>query len=381
LVADRLIRFDDTERCARAVKSGFAVLALVTDAFGGHGGMAQYNRDFFGALVNCGLVSSLIVLPRYAPNEVVTPTLVRQVAPRIGRAFYVVAAIREALFRPVDVVFCGHLFMAPLALLIARLKQAKLIIQMHGYEAWQRPTSLCRRAVEGANLVICVSRYTRAQVLNWATIAPERVLVLPNTVSAIFTPGDGSKLRTAWGLQKKRVLLTVARMSAQERYKGHDHVIRAIPKLVNDGHDVVYVIVGEGDDRARLQLLTEKEGVASRVYFMGALNPVILVDAYRMADLFVMPSTGEGFGIAFLEAMACGTRALGLAVGGAVDVLDQDGLGKAVKEHDFISALEQALDQGKPNTGDLIAAVLSRFGRMQFEAGTIAALLRLKETA
>jgi len=180
-------------------------------------------------------------------------------------------------------------------------------------------------------------------------------------------------------LQKKRVLLTVARMSAQERYKGHDHVIRAIPKLVNDGHDVVYVIVGEGDDRARLQLLTEKEGVASRVYFMGALNPVILVDAYRMADLFVMPSTGEGFGIAFLEAMACGTPAIGLAVGGAVDVLVESGLGKAVSEHDFVSALKEALDQGKPDTAVLASAAVSRFGQEPFSARAGAVIGRFRE--
>jgi phosphatidylinositol alpha-1,6-mannosyltransferase len=282
-------------------------MALVTDAFGGQGGIAQYNRDFFEALIDCGLASCLIVLPRYALNDVVTPVRVRQIAPRAGRAAYVVAAIREALFRPIDVVFCGHLLMAPLALLIARLKRAKLIIQMHGIEAWRRPTWPCRTAVEAASLVLCVSRYTRTQVLKWAAIASERVVVLPNTVGANFTPGDGSKLRNAWGLYGKRVLLSVGRMSAQERYKGHDRVIRTIPKLLEAGHDAVYVIVGEGDDRGRLQLLAEQEGVADRVYFMGALDPAILVDAYRMADLFVMPSTGEGFGIAFLEAMACGT--------------------------------------------------------------------------
>jgi phosphatidylinositol alpha-1,6-mannosyltransferase len=354
------------------VKSQFAVLALVTDAFGGHGGIAQYNRDFFAALVNRGLASSLIVLPRYAPNDMVAPAGVRQTTPRTGRTLYVIAAIGQALLRRIDVVFCGHLFMAPLALLLARLKQAKLIIQMHGVEAWQRPTWLCRTAVEAANLVLCVSRYTRAQVLNWAAIAPERVVVLPNTVSANFTPGDGSKLRSAWGLQGKRILLSVGRMSAQERYKGHDRVIRTIPKLLADGHDLVYVIVGDGNDRSRLQLLAEQEAVADRVYFMGALDPPILVEAYRMADVFVMPSTGEGFGIAFLEAMACGTPALGLAVGGAVDVLE-GGLGKAVSEHDFISALEQALD-GKPDPAALASAVASRFGPEVFAARVGAAM-------
>ena len=354
-------------------------MGLVTDAYGGNGGIAQYNRDFLGALVNCSAASAIVVVPRHAANGVVTPDLVQQTAPRPGRVSYVAVALREALFRRIDAVFCGHLFMAPLALLIARFKQAKLVIQMHGIEAWHRPTSLCRIAVEAADLVLCVSRYTRAQVLNWAAIAPERVVVLPNTVGANFTPGDGSKLRTVWGLHGKRVLLSVGRMSAKESYKGHDRVIRAVPQLLEAGHDVVYVIVGEGDDRARLQLLADQEGVADRVRFMGALSPTILIDAYRMADLFVMPSTGEGFGIAFLEAMACGTPALGLAVAGAVDALVEGGLGKAVSEHDFISALEHALDQRKPDTGALASAVVCRFGRVPFEAGVRAALSRLRE--
>ena len=72
--------------------------------------------------------------------------------------------------------------MAPLAALIAKLKGAKLIIQAHGIEAWPRPSRLQRAALETADLVLCVSRYTRARILDWAAIAPERVLVLPNTV-------------------------------------------------------------------------------------------------------------------------------------------------------------------------------------------------------
>ena len=297
------------------------LLALVTDAFGGRGGIAQYNRDLLGALAASGTAQSILVIPRHAPDPVVTPERIRQAPARPGRLAYVVAALRAAFSGSYDAVFCGHLFMAPLALLIARLRGAKLIMQMHGIEAWQRPSSLSRQAVEAADLVLCVSRYTRQKVLDWAAIAPERVVVLPNTVGSMFTPGDGSALRAAWGIEGKHVLLTVGRMSAQERYKGHDRVIRALPRLLADGHDVVYVIVGEGDDRMRLEALANELGVAGKVRFVGPVDLKTLVDAYRMADLFVMPSTGEGFGIAFLEAMACGTPALGLAAAGATDAL------------------------------------------------------------
>ncbi len=155
--------------------------------------------------------------------------------PRPGRLAYTATALLTAFRRRTDIVFCGHLYMAPLAWLIARLKGAKLVVQMHGIEAWPRPSRLQRAATEAADLVLCVSRYTRACVVGWAAIAPERVVVVPDTVADGFTPGDGRELRAALGLDGKRVLLTVGRMDARERYKGHDRVIAAIPDLVAAG--------------------------------------------------------------------------------------------------------------------------------------------------
>ena len=114
-----------------------AMLALVTDAFGGRGGIAQYNRDFLGALAEAGVCSSITALLRNAPDPALPPKTIQQLTPRPGRIAYSVAALRTAIFRRVDLVFCGHLFMAPLAALIARLKAAKLIVQTHGIEAWR----------------------------------------------------------------------------------------------------------------------------------------------------------------------------------------------------------------------------------------------------
>src|SRR5271169_6240433 len=200
------------------------VIAFVADAFGGRGGIAQYNRDLLGALADTGAVS-VRVLPRLAPDPAATPPEISQDAPRLNRSRYVASALRAALVERPDIIFCGHLHMAPLCVLITWLTRAKLIVQMHGIEAWPRPSRLQRAAVEAADLVLCVSRFTRACVLGWAAIAPERVVVLPNTVRAEFAPGDGPTLRVALGLQDKRVLLTVGRMDGRERYKGHDLVI------------------------------------------------------------------------------------------------------------------------------------------------------------
>ena len=186
----------------------------------------------------------------------------------------------------------------PLALAVARLSKAKLIVQMHGIEAWPRPAALRRIGVEAADLVLCVSRFTRATVLGWAALPPERVVVVPNTVGENFAPGDDNGLREELGLTDKKILLTVARMDGRQRYKGHDRVIAAIPRLIAEGHDVVYVVVGKGDDQVRLSSLAAASGVTERVIFLGEVAPQRSRDAYRMADLFVMPSTGEGFGIA-----------------------------------------------------------------------------------
>lgn len=360
------------------MKPSPAMLALVGDAFGGRGGIAQYNRDFLEALAEAGTMSSITVLPRRAPDLPGPPETIEQTPARPGRIAYSVAALRTALFRPVDLVFCGHLFMAPLAALIARLKGAKLIVQTHGIEAWRRPSRAQRAALESADLVLCVSRHTRAAVLSWAAIAPEHVLVVSNTVREVFSPGDSSTQRAALALEGKRVLLTVGRMDSRESYKGHDRVIAAIPNLVAQGHDICYLVVGEGDDRARLETIARDAGVSDRVRFLGALKLESLIETYRLADLFVMPSTGEGFGVAFLEAMASGTPALGLGVAGAWDAL---GLGTATSEVDLPTTIARLLDDVKPDSFKLAAAVRARFGRENFSGAARAVLNRLMELA
>ena len=356
-----------------------SILALVTDAFGGEGGIARYNRDLLEALASAGY--SVRALPRAARKGFALPGGIQQDPPRRGRIAFAVAALLAGIrYRP-ELVFCGHLFLAPLAFLIARLTRAKLIIQMHGIEAWSQPSQLQRAAVETADIALCVSRYTRSCVIGWSCLPPERVIVLPNTVGEAFVPGDGSALRACLGLIDKPVLLTVGRMDGSERYKGQARVIEALPQLIAKGHDAAYVIVGGGDDRPRLEEIASRAGMRERVHFLGEVSEESLVEAYRSADLFVMPSTGEGFGIVFLEAMASGTPAIGLGVAGAQDALAEGELGTLVQEEELATAIARLLSAPRPNAKALSAAVHCRFGRERFRHQVGAVFDRVRATA
>jgi phosphatidylinositol alpha-1,6-mannosyltransferase len=142
---------------------------------------------------------------------------------------------------------------------------------------------------------------------------------------------------------------------------------------------VAYVVVGQGHDRARLEALAVQAVGAERVRFLGGVGLNRLVDAYRMADLFVLPSKGEGFGIAFIEAMASGTPVLGLSIAGAMDALADGELGTAVSETEFTATLARLLAAPKPNLRLITDSMHKRFGREAFVTGASAALNRLKE--
>jgi phosphatidyl-myo-inositol dimannoside synthase len=314
--------------------SPLRVLVLVTDAFGGHGGIAQYNRDFISSLATCDGIRDVVVLPRIGETSN-TPAKVQQLRPKRGRLAYSLSALHVALGKQIDVVFCGHLLMAPLGAALAKLLGVPLWIQVHGIDAWHGLSPVHRWAIETADIVTSVSRYTRQQLLQWVRIDPACVKVLPNTVDPRFRPQPKlARLLERYGASGKKVLLTVSRLASSERYKGHDGVIRALPRVLAQHPETVYLVVGDGDDRSRLEAIAIQTGVSEHVHFAGLVGADDLPDHYRLADVFVMPSTGEGFGIAFLEAMASGVPVIGGNRDGSVDPLADGELGTAINPDD-----------------------------------------------
>jgi phosphatidylinositol alpha-1,6-mannosyltransferase len=135
-----------------------------------------------------------------------------------------------------------------------------------------------------------------------------------------------------------------------------------LPAIVAAMPNVVYLIAGHGADRTRLEALARSLGIANHVVFAGRVAPDELPQLYRLADLFVMPSTQEGFGIVFLEAAASGLRAIGGNADGSIDALGDGAIGAAIDPDDsaaLVRAIVNGLDGGGPDPAGV--------GRFRFE--------------
>jgi glycosyltransferase involved in cell wall biosynthesis len=275
---------------------------LLTDGFGGFGGISRFNRDFLSALNACPLVERVHALPRVisqAIEERIPEAVVYERRAARGRVRYAFAVIRRALRCPrTNLVICGHINLLPLALIAARLAHARLALVIHGYEAWA-PSShrISNLLVKQIDAFIAVSRYSADRFVQWSGVPKAREFILPNCVDLDrFQPRErDSVLVDRYGLRSAIVMLTVGRLAADERYKGIDEVIDVMPRLLRQSPNLRYLIIGDGSDRARLEAKARAHGLADYVIFAGRIGEAEKVAHYNLADLYVMPSHGEGF--------------------------------------------------------------------------------------
>ncbi|TAJ87526.1 glycosyltransferase family 4 protein [Reyranella sp.] len=351
------------------------ILALVGDCYGARGGIARYNQDLFESLADGSV--EILILPRLGDAAGLTlPRGIRQATAIFNRLGFSIAALVAAWrFRPVDVVFCGHVFMAPLAFVLSRLLGARYWLQTHGTDVWNDQRSLTRRLIEAADMVSTVSRETRRILLAWVNLPPDRVRVLPDTVQDVFTPGPPRPaFRDSLKLGPGPILLTVARLAASERYKGHEPVFAVLPALREKYPDLVHVVAGDGDDRARLEAAAARMAPGI-VRFLGYVPDADLPDLYRLADLYVMPSTEEGFGIVYLEAAACGLRVVGGRGGGTADAIPDERVGAIVDPADreaLVNTIVCLLGQGRADS-----SAVEPYRRSHFAAAARALYARL----
>jgi phosphatidylinositol alpha-1,6-mannosyltransferase len=215
---------------------------------------------------------------------------------------------------------------------IARLSGRPVLVYAHGEELtnWGRGRkfALMCFVFRHADAVLSNSDFTRDTLTGLLGVDPGRICVVYPTVDEHrFRPGlAGEDLRASVGVAPgQRLILSVGRL---QRRKGFDSVIRALPRLQEQGVDAHYALIGIGDDLEYLRKLAAELGVADRVHLLGHVSYDDLPRWYAACDLFAMPNRDidgdtEGFGLVFLEAASAGRPALaGIAGGTASAVVD-----------------------------------------------------------
>ena len=241
--------------------------------------------------------------------------------------------IAKAIAQKPDLIIMTHLNFAPIALLLKWLVGTKYIAIAHGVEAWDIKNPLLLKALKSADLILAVSSFTRDRLCQTQSISSNRVKILPNTFDASawrIVPKPQHLLDKHKLQPNQKVILTVSRLISSEQYKGYDRILEALPTIRQAIPDVHYIIVGKGDDGDRLEQIIQQKQLQNHVTLAGFIADKSLCDYYNLCDLFAMPSKREGFGIVYLEALACGKPVLGGNIDGAIDALDQGKLGALI---------------------------------------------------
>lgn len=201
-----------------------------------------------------------------------------------------------------------HSDLAPLAL-PAKMRGARLTLFLHGVECWRCLRGTKALALRATDRLIANSAHTATNFVRWNW--PNRVGKPPPIVCHLGVPPLTGSLEEALASpplpeQQGPYALIVGRIAASEGYKGHDRLIEAWNQVVAATPSACLLIVGDGDDRLRLEAKVKRFGLSRSISFLGRVPNDQLLGLYAHCEFFVMPSDGEGFGLVYLEAMRAG---------------------------------------------------------------------------
>lgn len=237
---------------------------------------------------------------------------------------YAKAARRIAKEEAFDAIHCHDWLSFPAGLAAKEISGSPLIFHVHatefdrvGKDSMNRDIYLIEK--EGfakADMIIAVSDYTRRVIMDHYGVNPEKIRVVPNAI-------DNNEYRQRFDTRQfrrdgKKIVLFVGRLTFQ---KGPDYFLRAARRVLDFNPDVFFVFSGSGDMERWLIEESARMGIADKVFFAGFLRGADLSRVYQMADLYVMSSVSDPFGLTSLESLANGTPILVSRTTGASEML------------------------------------------------------------
>jgi phosphatidylinositol alpha-1,6-mannosyltransferase len=316
------------------------VLFLYLKAFSFTGGIEKFNRSFLKALhemsVDGFFDASAISAYDSFPDEKYFAYQRFSGYRGVRPLFVLVSLIRSFKY---DMVVIGHINLAVIGCLIKWLRpNIRLVLIAHGIEVWDEMKGFKKTLLDQADVILAVSNFTKAKIIEFnRQVEPGKIKIFPNTIDPyVIPPNDFTKpayLLERYGfLHDDPIILTVTRLASSERYKGYDGIITLMPELLASYPNLKYFVCGHADkqEKQRIEALIQFHNVSHAVILTGFVSDAELIDHYLLADLFVMQSKKEGFGIVFIEALACGRKVIAGNKDGSVDALADGALGTLI---------------------------------------------------
>jgi glycosyltransferase involved in cell wall biosynthesis len=254
-----------------------------------------------------------------------------------------------------EIILLSHVnLLAPAVLVKIFRPQVKLVLIAHGIEVWKAFGAVKRWMLRRVDLFLPVSHFTKDRMKELYGLPESRFSVMNNCLDPFLEQpllqGRYISLLQRYGLRNDdKILLTVSRMVDTEQYKGYDRVLEALPAVIAAYPNLRYLLVGKYDEKEkqRLDAIINRLGLQDRVIFTGFVPDIEMAIHFKLADLFIMPSEKEGFGIVFIEAMYYGIPVIGGNKDGSVDALWNGELGTVVNPdniNEISIAIKKVLD-------------------------------------
>ena len=235
-------------------------------------------------------------------------------------------------------VIISHINLLPVAYSIKRLNpKTKIILLAHGIEVWSLHNHVIEKMLKSCDEIFAVSRYTKEKMTAVHGIDEVKIRILNNCLDPLTKSpkkkGDFSSLRNQYRIgENDIVLMTLSRLSSKERYKGYDKVMMALAKEEFKNLPIRYLLAGryDAEEKQYLEKIAADNGLEETLIMPGFIADSELEDHFQMADLYIMPSRKEGFGIVFVEAMFYGLPVIAGNADGSTDALLDGKLGRLV---------------------------------------------------
>jgi phosphatidyl-myo-inositol dimannoside synthase len=271
-----------------------------------------------------------------------------------------------------DIVIISHINLLLVAFAIKLCSpKTKLILIAHGIEVWKKFPFIKRFALKHFEVILPVSRFTSNKLARLNRLPEKKFNVLNNCLDPFLLPAiSGPKdprLMEKYGFKQDDIILvTITRLSKNEKYKNCDKVLETMQRLSTESPKLKYLLVGAYDieEKIRIEKISKEMGLEGAVIITGFIPDSEFPLHYNIADIFIMLSEREGFGIVFIEAMYYGKPVIGADNGGVADALANGKLGILVNPLDTgeVALAIKTILSDRPKYTPNRSFVLDRFG-------------------